>query len=99
MGCQIYQKNNFKIYKAGHNYIVHNAKYDFVEKHTHVKNFNAAKKVIALAMNKKVPRDFPDYLIVSIIRVSDDEDYIEHLEELVEVRKQKGKKLKYHNCH
>ena len=50
-------------------------------------------------MNKKVPRDFPDYLIVSIIRVSDDEDYIEHLEELVEVRKQKGKKLKYHNCH
>lgn len=99
MGCQVYQKQNFKIYRAGNNYIVHNSNFPFNEKHTHLRNFEAAKKIIALAIGKRIPRDLSNYLITSLIRISDDENYGHHLNDLLEVRDSKGKKLKYVNNH
>ncbi|MCT4634420.1 MAG: hypothetical protein N4A76_17040 [Firmicutes bacterium] len=99
MGCQVYQKQNYKIYRAGNNYIVHNSNYPFKEKHTHLRNFNAAKKIISLAISKRIPRDLSDYLLTSLLRISDDENYEHHLSELLEVRTTKGKKLRYVNSH
>lgn len=97
MGTQVYQEGPYKVYHAGHNYIVHNSNYTFSEKHTHIQNFNAAKSIIQMALNKMIPRSYPNYLLVSLKRISDDDHYIEEIESLMTVRLNKGKKLKYCN--
>jgi len=97
MGRQVYQEGNYKIYRVGNNFIVHNSKYLFNESHTHVRTFTTAKKIIYCTINKIVPKTFPEYLLYSLIRVSDDDHYAEQVESLIEVRRQKGKKLRYVN--
>ncbi len=97
MGNQVYQDGNFKVYRAGHHFIVHNAQYPFVEKHTHVKSYKQALKLIKCARFREIPRSLSAYLLISLIRLTDDEEYTYKLEELVEVRKQKGLKPKYCN--
>ena len=97
MGMQVYQEGSYKIYRAGHNYIVHNAQYDFKEKHSHVHTFQIAKKLIHCVNHRIIPKSFNFYLLVSLTRISDDEDYIAKVESLIEVRKQKGKKQQYCN--
>lgn len=97
MGRQVYVEDNFKIYRAGNDYIVHNTEFEFSKKHTHVKNLKAAKEIIYSVKKRVIPRGFSEYLLKSIIRVSDDELYIKAVEDLIEVRSQKGKKLKYTN--
>lgn len=97
MGMQVYQEGSYKIYRAGHNYIVHNAQYDFKEKHSHVHNFQLAKKLIHCVNHRIIPRSFNFYLLTSLTRISDDEDYIAKVESLIAVRKQKGKKQQYCN--
>ena len=97
MGMQVYQEGTFKIYRAGHNYIVHNAQYEFKEKHSHVHNFQIAKKLIHCVKHRIIPRSFNFYLLTSLTRISDDEDYIAKVESLIEVRKRKGKKQQYCN--
>lgn len=98
MGCQVYQQGSYKIYRAGHNYIIHNSQYPFEEKHSHVRNFGIAKQLIHLAIKKKIPHHLSIYLLTSLMRISDDENYIEHLETFIEVKHAKGKKLKYVNA-
>lgn len=99
MANQIYQEGSFKIYKAGNNFIVHNSSYKFKEKHSHVRNFKVAKSLIYFAKEHIIPRTYSAYLLTSLTRISDDEEYIQHIEELIDVRKQKGKKLKYKNAY
>ena len=97
MGRQVYQEGSFKVYRVGNNFIVHNSRYLFAEAHTHVRTLNTAKKIIYCTMNRVIPKTFPEYLLNSLIRVSDDEHYNCQVESLIEVRRQKGKKLKYVN--
>lgn len=97
MGKQIYQEGPFKVYQAGHNYIVHNSKYGFEKAHTHVRNFNTARRIIYCSKKKIIPRTFSEYLLLSLVRVTDDPVYADHIEDLIAVRRQKGKKLKYVN--
>lgn len=97
MGMQVYQEGTFKIYRAGHNYIVHNAQFDFKEKHSHVHSFHQGKKLIHCVKKKTIPRSFNFYLLTSLIRISGDEAYIQKVQSLIDVRKQKGKKLSYCN--
>lgn len=97
MGRQVYQEGKYKVYRVGNNYIVHHSKYLFNDAHTHVRTLNTAKKVIYCSMNGIIPKTFPEYLLYSLIRISDDEDYIAKVNSLIEVRKQKGKKLRYVN--
>jgi len=97
MGMQIYQEGTYKIYRAGHNYIVHNSEYDFKEKHSHVHTFQIAKKLIHCVNHRIIPRSFNFYLLTSLTRISGDEEYIEKVNLLIEVRKQKGKKQQYCN--
>ena len=66
------------IYSNFHNgYIVHNTKKDFNIGHTHINDFSAAKYVAYLAMYKRLPkkRHLSPYLIESVIRLSDDDEY------------------------
>lgn len=99
MANQIYQEDNFKIYRAGNSFIVHNSTYQFKEKHSHVRNFKVAKSLIYFAKEHIIPRTYSAYLLTSLTRISDDIGYIHSIEEIIEVRKQKGNKLKYKNTY
>jgi len=97
MGRQVYQEGKFKVYRAGNDFIVHNSRYMFENSHTHVRTLNTAKKIIFYSSHKIIPRTFSEYLLISLIRVTDDEKFIEDIQSLIEVRRQKGKKLRYVN--
>ena len=51
------------------------------------------KKVI----NKKIPKSTDGYYLSSLIRISDDDNYINKINALIKSRDQKGKKEKYYN--
>lgn len=97
MGNQVYQEGDFKVYKVGHNFIVHNANYEFSDKHSHISNFNAAKSVAHMACQKILPKNFSSYLLTSLIRISDDDSYVGKIRCLMDTREQKGNKLRYCN--
>lgn len=97
MGRQIYQASGFKVYRAGNDYIVHHAKYEFDEKHSHLKTLNLAKQVIHYLKSRTVPRTQSDYVLVSLLRLSDDDHYKSQIGQLMETRQQKGRKLRYLN--
>lgn len=94
---KIYEKKQFIIFNVKEGYVVYNTKKSFQEGHTHLKHFEAAKTAIDLVLNKKVPKSKDTYYLTSLIRISVDENYIKKIEQLIEIRKQKGKKEKYHN--
>lgn len=97
MGIQVYQEDNYRIYKTGHNFIIHNSDYAFKEKHSHVRNFNTAKKIIYYVKHEIVPRNISPYLLTSLTRIADNAHYIDEIEQLMETRSQKGLKPKYCN--
>lgn len=79
----IYKKKNFKIYDAGKGYIVHNTKLNFPDHHTHINNFHTCKYIIDLCIHKTIPHHLSDYLLVSIIRLSNDKEYINKIENMI----------------
>lgn len=96
MGNEVYQKKNFaiiKIEKSG--YIVINKNKDFEDGHTHLESFKAAKMIIYLAINKLIPNHLSQYLIISLIRISEDSDYIKKLETLLANKKNKTQQNYY----
>lgn len=99
MSINVYSEGDYKIYKSGHNYIVHNTKYDFKEKHSHIGTFKTAKSIIYYVKKKIIPKNFSNYLLVSLIRISEDDKYIETIQDLVETRTNKSKKQKYKNTY
>lgn len=91
----VYSKNEYVVIKSRNGYIVINSKKTFDEGHTHFKNLEASKKLIHLAINKKIPKSNSNYFLDSLIRISNDSKYIEKIKELKEVRNKKGAKPKY----
>ena len=94
---KIYEKKEFMIFQVKQGYIVYNTKKRFQEGHTHLKHFEAAKTAIDLVLNRKIPRSTHGYYLTSLIRLSEDDWYINKIYELLETRAQKGKKDKYYN--
>lgn len=93
----IYQKKEYVIFKACNGYVVYNQNKEFQEGHTHFKSFNKAKSCIDLALRFKVPSSESIRFLNSLCRISMDRDYISKLEELINTKKQKGKKQNYYN--
>ena len=101
----IYRKHNYNIYGAGNDeFIVHNTRKSFQDHHTHIRNFNTAKYLIDLSLHKTLPKRLPEYLLISLIRLSDDEQYTSKLLNLLEREKSgknsisyKDRKKAYHN--
>lgn len=85
---QVYQRGDYKVYSIDEEFIVHNTKKDFQEGHTHIRNFNACKKIIACCIEHKLPHDLPRYLLISIARVATGEFQQKALE-LIENKKRK----------
>jgi hypothetical protein len=75
MSHQIYRNRQFKIYETLEGYIVHNSDKPFDYGHTHIKRFDTAKYLIYLSIHKIVPKKLPNYLMVSLIRLSNDFEY------------------------
>jgi hypothetical protein len=59
--------------------------------HTHLNNLNTAEWIMGLSLKRKLPRDIPRYLLISLIRVNEDGEYRKKAEELLENRKRKEK--------
>lgn len=79
MSVQIYQNLNFKVYKAGSGFIIHNTKKSFKNGHTHVHKYDICMIMIKLISNKKIPKNRSKYFIESLIRISDDEEYVDKI--------------------
>lgn len=94
---KVYEKKEFIIFQVKDGYIAYNTKKVFQEGHTHLKHFDAAKTAIDLVINKKIPKSTHGYYLISLIRLSEDEYYINKINELIESRDQKGQKEKYYN--
>ena len=90
----IYNKKNFKIYDASDGFIVHNTKLSFENHHTHLKNFNTCKFIIDLCIHKSIPnKEISEYLLISILRISEDRIYRNKIQQLINLQK-KNKKRK-----
>ena len=79
---KIYERKEFMIFQVREGYIVYNAKKSFQEGHTHLKHFEAAKTAIDLVIRKKIPKSTHGYYLTSLIRLSEDDCYINKIKEL-----------------
>lgn len=77
-------------------FIIHNTKKDFKHGHSHLNSRKVAETIISNVMHKKRPKTDNTYLLESHIRISDDDNYIRLIEELIEAKKSKSK-VKYRN--
>lgn len=89
------ENGRFYIIRAGKEYIVVNSNKEFSNGHTHLRNYKSAVACIDFVLKCKIPKRCDFYYLTSLQRISDDAEYIEKIEMLKQVRKQKGKKLPY----
>ena len=92
---KVYEKDHYIILqvrsgkKVG--YIAYNTRKEWEEGHTHLESFNMAKTIIANVIGHKKPKTKNSYLLHSHIRICDDQEYVEFIEQLMETKKQKGR--------
>ena len=80
----VYHKRNFNVYSVDKKaFIVHNASLPFKEHHTHINRFSTAKYLINISIYKTIPKRLSDYLIVSLMRLTDDKEYKNKLNDLL----------------
>ena len=79
-----YANKNYAIYKTSRGYVVHNTDYDFKDKHTHISNYNVAKQIIRNLLHRTIPRTHNRYLLISHIRLSDNDTYTNMIKELMD---------------
>lgn len=65
--------------------------------HTHVHSKKLAETIIQNVCSEKIPLHSHSRTLESMVRLSCNENYIEKIEEILEVRKQKGVKQHYFN--
>ena len=67
------------------------------DKHTHIHSKQLAETIINNVCSEKIPLHSHSRTLESMKRLSDNEKYIKKIEEILEVRKQKGRKQNYVN--
>ena len=65
--------------------------------HTHMLSKRLAKTVIHNVCYGKIPLNSRDYTLISMYRLSNDKKYRKKIHEILDTRKQKGKKDNYYN--
>ena len=65
--------------------------------HTHINSKKLAETIINNVCSEKIPLHSHSRTLESMKRLSDNEKYIKKIEEILEVRKQKGRKQNYFN--
>lgn len=92
MGTQVYTKKNFAIIDMDEGYIVINKDKEFKQGHTHITNFNTAKYLIDMVLYSRMPYHLPIYLLISLQRLSTDENYRDKIGELIKNKRDKENK-------
>ena len=94
---KVYEKGEFIILKVHSGkkigYIAYNTKKEWENGHTHLESFDMAKTIISTVIQRKKPKTTNLYLIKSHARLSNDEKYIQFIEELIDAKKSKGKQV------
>lgn len=86
----LYRKKNYRIYGVSGGFIVHNTNYPFQNHHTHINNFHTCKYLIDLCIHESIPRQkVSDYLLISLIKLSNSEDYKSKIEYKLSINKNK----------
>lgn len=67
--------------------------------HTHMKSKRLAIVIIHNVCAGKIPLNSLDYTLESMYRLSNDETYKMKIKEILDCRKQKGKRKNYYNSH
>lgn len=67
------------------------------DKHTHVHSKHLAETIINNVCSEKIPLHSHSRTLVSMKRLSNNKTYIKKIDELLNVRKQKGRKQPYVN--
>jgi len=65
--------------------------------HTHMKSKRLAKTIIHNVCNGKIPLNSRNYTLISMYRLSNDKKYRKKIQNILDTRKQKGKKDYYYN--
>lgn len=98
-GCgemnQICSKQNYNIYKASGGFIIHNTAKEFKDGHTHLNSFKSAKYLVDLAIHKSIPYHLDRYRLISLSRITEDEEYKRKILELLQNKRTKSN---YVNC-
>lgn len=81
-------KGDYDICQVDDGYIVHNRRMEGFA-HSHIKNLKTAQWIVELSIKRKIPQDLPKYLIISLLRINDDEKYLMNINALLEKRKRK----------
>lgn len=82
MSDVVYRNREFIIIRKYTGYIIINTKKEFKKGHTHIKNYNMAKTIINLVKANKEPKSKNKYIIDSLIRLSNNHEYIKKLEDI-----------------
>lgn len=84
----IYSNRYYKVYSVEKGFIVHNVRKPFQSGHTHIDRFSTAKYITKLAYGRIVPKHLSRYLLVSLIRISDDKEYQDKLRKVLDKENQ-----------
>lgn len=89
----LYEKENFIIFKSENDgYIIQNLDIDNFA-HSHIENYKTCQWMIELSLKKKCPYDIPKYLVISLIRLNNDEEYLRKLNEILNKKNKKKEKF------
>lgn len=102
---QIYKKNEYIIIQfhkgTRKEFMVVNTKKaekeGFKKSHTHLKTYETSKYIIRMVNKGKINNGLSIYLLGSLSRISADKQYQDKVNELIETKRNKGKKLGYRN--
>ena len=94
----LYEVGQYVLFHTKRDYVVYNKNKSFKSGHAHLNNKNAAIKIMDLAYQKKVPFNLDIYRLKSILRITDDEKYLNRVESVLAKRIETKKKL-YLNPH
>lgn len=65
--------------------------------HTHVKNYKLAQTIISNVCKNKIPLHSSTFVLISMKRLSNDPIYVSKINQLISMRRNKGKKQPYVN--
>lgn len=86
---QVYSKKEYIVIKMKSGFIVINTTKDFNNGHTHIRNFQTAKYLIDLSIHKSIPHHLDNYLLNSLLRLTNDSSYQIKIDELIHNKRRK----------
>lgn len=85
---KLLSKGDYDIYQVDDGYVVHNRRMEGFA-HSHIKNYKTATWIVDLSIKHKLPQNLPKYLVISLLRINDNEKYLININALLEKRNRK----------